>query len=253
MSRKWWGMRRSDNMMFCFINERFLWYSEIPPENKNNSCSFVWYGTNYCIRELLPSFSSMWGWHSLTHGKYRIEEKNPLLCPISEVSFCSFNSHITLQFFENIPEAWLWFTPIGDRKRESHGSTNRFLSFWMKRRICLIRRMIRILPEDNYLDIIKWSQIKCTENVFPFRKTTSCLIFFFYKSCKRIPIGFFELRLQHFMPRWMDMNGHEMKFISFYNECNNQYLKITHCINGRFKWSIYIISLWLFLEWLDSN
>lgn len=142
--------------MLTSVYEWWFLYCIIPPEYEYYSFPFFRKIWDNWICKLFPSLFLMWSWLSWANCQNRIKKQYSLWCPISEISIGSFISYIWFQFFENITETGLDFWSIGYWEWESHGST---------------RSMIGILTENNYLHIIKMSNIQCLKYVFLFRKT----------------------------------------------------------------------------------
>ncbi len=81
-------------MMLRRIDEGFFRSRRTPPEDEYYTYSFLRKGTDSRISEIFPSFSLVRGWLSLSHCQYGIEEEHSLLCPVSEISVCSFENEV---------------------------------------------------------------------------------------------------------------------------------------------------------------
>jgi hypothetical protein len=94
-------------MMSRLIDERLLGDRIVPPEDEYNSFSSIREFCDRSIGEALPSHLLVTRRLSLTDREDSVQEEDSLLRPVSEISLCSLDSDIRLQFFEYIAQARL--------------------------------------------------------------------------------------------------------------------------------------------------
>ena len=73
--------------------------------------------------------------------------------------------------------------------------------------------MVWILSEDHDFHSIEWSRVEGSEYIFPFRKTSLRCVLPFHETRELVPVGFLELVSEGGIPRWVDTDGHDYKYI----------------------------------------
>ena len=140
VSRKRAWMRCFQYQMMRIVQHGFLLLCRTPPENKHDRSVLLIQYLNSCICELFPADSSMGIRLMSTNSQNCIQEQHTLFRPFLKIAVIwNIASEIILQFLVDVFQ----------RRRDCHLRLNR-----KTQSMRLSIPVIRILPQNNHLDIL---------------------------------------------------------------------------------------------------
>ena len=140
-----------------------------------------------------------------TNGERCIKKQHALLSPTGKIARCrNFLAQISLYLFKDILERWRELYAVLYRETQSVG---------------LSRLMIRVLTNDNNLNLIKRAQVKGIENQLTWRIAGCSLILLSHSSSELRKVRFIKLVLQILLPRFFYLYVHNCLKISSIITC----------------------------------
>lgn len=142
---------------------------------------FLAYGAYHIVREDMPAYRAVRHRTMLFDGERSIEEEDSLPSPVCEVarSGAVRHTHVVRQLLVDVAKGG------GDRHTVLHGEA---------KTVRLSRAVIRVLTEDDDLDLVEWAEIKGRKDVFPLRIDTSCGISLSYTLDEDAEVLLLKLR-----------------------------------------------------------
>ena len=151
------------------------------------------------VGKRFPSMPCMRSSLVLSHGECGIEQKHTLLCPSAQTSQAGDGAPcIVVDLLEDVDKRGRHAYTIFHRETKSLGLS------WT---------MIRILSDDDHLDVVERTEVEGIKYLAPRRVASALRIFRAHERGKPLEVGRSKLLLQHFGPRRMYFNFHRYRQI----------------------------------------
>ena len=154
--------------MLAGVNHCGLLAGGAAPENEGKSAlAFVQY-LDDTVGKALPTLPPMTVGLVRTDRENRVQQQHPLLCPVGQIPvFGDGNAFALMEFTEDVLE----------RRRRRDAAANR-----ETQAMSLAKPVIRILSQHDNPHTIKWSAVKCAEDLVAGGEDAVFGLFFHQKS-----------------------------------------------------------------------
>ena len=172
--------------MFGICDERALFLGVTAPEHEDDGSFALVEQRDDKVGKALPAPARMRTAHAGAHGEHGVEQQNALFRPTGKIAACSGrNAQVELQRFVNVDQRRRALDAL------SHGKTHA---------VCLAFADVRVLPDDDHLDVFVRGVGKGGENILFGRINGVRGIFRAQKFAQFVKVFAVELSAQQLVP-----------------------------------------------------
>lgn len=196
------GVSTTKHQMLRGVDESCLLASRSSPKQKYESFSLRSQTLDDSIREGLPSMPAVTESLMSTHAEAGVEQEYSLLRPTSQV----------VGPLGGIRERGLQVEPLGLNLFEDVDQRGRSrYALWNAKAqtVCLTGFVVRVLPQNHHLHLVKWRLVKGVEDESARRITRPCCILILDKLYQIVEVGLLELKRELVFPALFYLYVHD--------------------------------------------
>nr|GEU28320.1 hypothetical protein [Tanacetum cinerariifolium] len=193
IGRKRRRMGRRDDQVFVGIDQRALGHRITAPQDEHQPAPLRGQPGDGAVGKGFPTVIGMRAGLARAHGQHAVEQEHALPGPVRQIGVAALDAEVAVQFLEDVLQARLRPIAVRDRETKPHGRA---------------RRVVRVLAEDDHLDVVERGQVEGLENILAGRAAWSCRVLLLDEGSQRWPVRLLELILQLRFPRRLDTDGH---------------------------------------------